>query len=114
MAGVGFDAAGRPLKTFPLGSGKSTESVAAVTLVDPFGNPVDPGGGGSTSSTFTKRIDQVGDVIYIGETIPGTHTSDAFWRIKRVTTVGDDITIEWASGGQMTAVWDDRLTVVYT
>lgn len=115
------DPVGRPMmtKAVPVDSVFNPDhagSVLAVTLVDTLGAPVAPGGGGSPAAEiiYTKRIDQVSDtVIYVGETIPGTPTSTAFWRIKRITMVGVDIVVEWANDGQLASKWDDRASLLY-
>lgn len=65
---------------------------------------------------FTKLIDTEGLITYIGEADPGTATSSATWRIKRITdNGGDDLDIEWADGtADFSKVWDDRLTFTYS
>lgn len=95
----------------------SAGSVLAVTLVDTSGAPVAAGGGGGSSAEviYTKRIDQVNDnVLYVGESLPGTAPSTSFWKIKRVTTVGSEILIEWANEGQLSSKWDDRTSLLYS
>ena len=64
---------------------------------------------------YNRLIDTDGQYIYIGEALPGTATSDAKWRIKRVDQkAGDDYDIIWADGtAELTKVWDDRLTLSY-
>lgn len=64
---------------------------------------------------YNRLIDTVGNFIYIGEALPGTATSDAKWRIKRVDQQsGDDYEIIWADGtAEFTKIWDDRLSLTY-
>lgn len=64
---------------------------------------------------YNRLIDTDGQFIYIGEALPGTATSEAKWRIKRVDQkAGDDYDIIWADGtAELTKVWDDRLTLSY-
>ena len=88
------------------------------------------GGGGSASveqtndlqrqlddlvAALDKLIDTDGAFIYIGEAEPGSLTSEAKWRIKRVEDKGgDDLDIRHADGvNTFTKVWDDRLTFTY-
>lgn len=88
------------------------------------------GGGGSASVEQTndlqrqlddmaaardKLIDTVGNLTYIGEAEPGSLTSEAKWRIKRVEDKGgDDIDIRHADGvNTFNKIWDDRLTFTY-
>ena len=66
---------------------------------------------------YDKLIDTVGDVKYIGEALPGTASSSAGWRIKKVdlTDVGGDIEIVWAENtAKFTNTWDDRLSYEYS
>lgn len=64
---------------------------------------------------YNRLIDTVDNFIYIGEALPGSGTSEAKWRIKRVDQqTGDDYEIIWADGtAEFTKVWDDRLTLTY-
>jgi hypothetical protein len=51
--------------------------------------------------------------IYIGYAIPGTATSEAKWKIKRVDTT--TISILWANGTAFYSnVWDDRTSISYS
>lgn len=64
---------------------------------------------------YNKLIDVDGAYTYIGEAIPGTATTAATWRIKRVEQVGVDINILWANGSaDFNKVWDSRLTYTYS
>ena len=65
-----------------------------------------------------KKVDWNDDqtIAWIGESAPGSATSEAVWRIKRVTFTGDesDSTTEWANGsGDFTQIWDDHLSLTY-
>lgn len=64
---------------------------------------------------YDRLIDQVGDYTYIGEAVPGSASSAAAWRIKRVNDLGaDDLEIIWADGtADFTKTWDNRLTYDY-
>lgn len=54
-------------------------------------------------------------VTYIGDANPGTATSAAEWRIRRLTEVGDDVTVEWADGNDtFDNIWDDRASLSYS
>ena len=57
-----------------------------------------------------------GNPLYIGEATPGTATSAAGWRIKKVTYEnGNPIAIEWASGTtEFDKTWDDRADYDYS
>ena len=58
--------------------------------------------GGGVEVNNAQRVDEVGDVMYIGDAVPGTADAAALWRIKRLTfvTTGSDtdIVTEWANG----------------
>lgn len=63
-----------------------------------------------------QEIDFVGDtIIYKGWTQPGTLSSDALWKIQRITFTGvdKDVTYEWADSGNYTQIWDDRASLTY-
>lgn len=64
---------------------------------------------------YNKLIDVSGNYTYIGEALPGTATSSATWRIKRVEQIGTDYNILWANGSSdFNKTWNDRLTYSYT
>ena len=61
----------------------------------------------------TQLIDVNGNDIYIGYAIPGTATSSAGWKIKRVNT-SNPISIFWADSSTLyNKVWDNRATYTY-
>ncbi len=61
----------------------------------------------------TQLIDVVGSDIYIGYAVPGTATSAASWKIKRVNTV-NPISIYWADSSTLyNKSWDSRATYSY-
>lgn len=75
---------------------------------------------------FAKEVDDQTDTgtgagfIYIGEADPGTATSSALWRIKRIEVVIDvggreDLSTLWADGNaSFDNIWDDRLSLSYS
>ena len=64
---------------------------------------------------YNKLVDVEGNYTYIGEAQPGTATSAASWRIKRVEQIGSDINILWASGtANFDKIWDNRLSFTYS
>lgn len=72
-------------------------------------------GGSIGASPKRKVIDQASSsVIYIGEAAPGTPTSSASWRIKRVETIGQIIDIRFAGSGASTQIWDNRAGLTYS
>lgn len=54
--------------------------------------------------------------IYIGEAKPGTATSSAGWRIRKLTYSGENVTdIEWADGDiEFNNIWDNRDSLSYS
>ena len=118
----GTDFKGRSLLTKtlvadPVTNPEKAQAVQAVVLVDSTGAPVTLAGSTvelDPPGPYSKLIDDVDGVVYIGEAVPGTPTSSAAWRISKVTTVGEDISKLWAAGtARFTQVWDDRLTLSY-
>lgn len=64
---------------------------------------------------YNKLIDVSGTYTYIGEALPGTSTSSATWRIKRVEQIGTDYNILWANGSSdFNKTWDSRLSYAYS
>lgn len=65
---------------------------------------------------FTKLIDDVTPLLYIGEANPGSNTADAVWRIQRVDKTNDpDLEIKWANGtAAFDKVWDNRAGYSYS
>jgi Collagen triple helix repeat (20 copies) len=54
-------------------------------------------------------------VTYIGYAAAGSSTSSASWKIKKITTTGDDIAITWADGNtNFDNIWDNRAALTYT
>ena len=52
---------------------------------------------------------------YIGYGVPGSATSDAKWRIVKISYSGDNVTtVRHADGdADMISTWDDRATYTY-
>jgi len=64
---------------------------------------------------YNRLIDFEAPYTYVGEALPGTATTEAKWRIKRIETVGEDFNILWADGdANFNNVWDDRATFTYS
>lgn len=69
----------------------------------------------TSNAQYSILIDDEAPITYIGESIPGTTTATAEWRIKRIDeTNTPDITIKYAGGGAFTQVWNDRAGLSYT
>jgi hypothetical protein len=67
------------------------------------------------SPTYYKRLDDTTtlNMIYIGEAQPGTATSTASWRIKRLDLTSGLI-IQWAGSGAFSQIWDNRAALTYS
>ena len=68
---------------------------------------------------LTKKIeyDASNNPIYVGETIPGSATSDSTWRIKKITYDGSNnpTDVQWADGNtNFDKIWDKRSDGTYT
>jgi len=68
------------------------------------------------SSTYTVLVDEASSTItYVGEASPGTATSAATWRVKKILDSGGSTTVSWADGASsFTKVWDDRASFSYS
>ncbi len=52
---------------------------------------------------------------YIGYALPGVLTSAAGWKIKKIITSGDDLSITWADGNNnFDNIWDNRAGLSYS
>lgn len=61
----------------------------------------------------TQLIDVNGSDIYIGYALPGSATTDAKWKIKRVNTT-NPISIYWADSSTLyNKTWDNRSSYTY-
>ena len=73
-----------------------------------------------SSEGVITRIDYDGGckAVYVGEAMPGTATSNAKWRIKKLTYDSNDsvLTILWASKEAIsfTVEWDERTNLSYS
>ena len=61
------------------------------------------------------RIDEVdATTTYVGLAAPGVGTGSAVWQIRRLTSSGNDLTVEWADGNaEFDNVWDNRASLSY-
>lgn len=67
----------------------------------------------TSDQLFTLRVDEAGTYTYLGDALPGTATSVALWRVRRLTVA--DNTIEFADGDDsFDNVWDDRASLTYS
>lgn len=88
---------------------KDSSGKAVQLLVDGNGSIT------SASAALTLRYDETTSATYtyIGDATPGTATSAATWRIKRMTNA--DTTIIWADGNSnFDNVWDNRASLTYS
>ena len=68
-----------------------------------------------SSANYLKKIDEVGDVLYVGQAVPSSSDLSAVWQIQRITTTGPDIVIEWADGStSFNNIWNNRLSLSYS
>lgn len=72
----------------------------------------------SVLKALEKQIDDHSSdstITYVGEANPGSDTSSAVWRIKRIVEDSTSISIEWADGnGDFDNVYDDREGLSYS
>lgn len=73
-------------------------------------------------SPLTQKLDNTGgtdsmQVLYVGETEPGTAVTAAKWRIKKLSyDANNNVTdVQWAGGtDNLDKVWNNRTTYVYS
>jgi len=65
---------------------------------------------------YTKLIDKVGPITYIGEADPGTAEGSSLWRISRLDETSDpDLEIKWAGGtSDFDKIWNNRASYGYS
>lgn len=67
----------------------------------------------TSSAALALRVDEGATYMYVGEAEPGTATSAASWRVKRMTIA--DATIVWADGNSnFDNIWDNRASLTYS
>ena len=67
----------------------------------------------SSPLTLIDEVDT--NTTYVGETKPGNATSDALWRIKKISVSGTVTTIAYADGDLLyNNVWADRVSLSYS
>lgn len=70
------------------------------------------------ASTVQYKVlldDDGAGTIFIGEAQPGTLTSAASWRIKKIVESGAITTIGWADGNSnFDNIWNSRASLTYT
>lgn len=72
---------------------------------------------GIPNSSVAFRLDEAtATITYIGTALPGTATSSALWKIKRLTfSANCSFITEWANGSiAATNIWDNRASLSYS
>lgn len=96
---VPTDSSGKKVRTVEKTVGANTVQVH-FWIKDGLAMAVDDGGSG---------------IIYVGEAAPGTLTSSASWRIKKIDQTTNPTIITWADGiDAFTKIWDNRGTLTYS
>ena len=69
---------------------------------------------GGAATSYALQVDAASATItYVGEAEPGSATSGAVWRIKRIDT-SSGVSIRWADGVDgFSKIWDNRATYTY-
>lgn len=68
------------------------------------------------ATPYAVQVDSsAAPLVYVGEALPGTLTSDAKWRIQLITPGASGVAITWAGGSNtFVNVWDSRASLVYS
>jgi hypothetical protein len=79
------------------------------------GLPGPPGPASEDDMPYDLQVDTTSPTVtYIGQAQPGTATSAAAWRIKRLTESETGLAMDWAGGtAGFVHSWDDRLALSY-
>lgn len=69
----------------------------------------------ASSPSYISYVDEASSTVtYVGEAVPGTATSAAAWRIKRVSVSGSITSILYAgSAATFVNVWNNRAALSY-
>lgn len=68
-----------------------------------------------TMIQLAKIVDEVSNTYYVCEALPGTASSAASWRAKRIVYTGDDSVTTWADGNSdYDNIADNRLSLSYS
>lgn len=98
--------------SLPLPSGAATssnQSTAITSLADLLVEMRVQNGGMAQQYDYVDATTE-----YLGWAEPGTATSAASWRVKKITTTGSDIAITWAdSNRNFDNAWDNRASLTY-
>lgn len=95
--------------TLPTGASTVAAQNAQTALLAEIDGTLDRGG-----PQFNKLLDQVNDnLLYLCEAVPGSATSAAVWRIKRIQTSGTVTLISYAGAGYFDQVADNRASLSY-
>lgn len=106
---VPYDAVDRYGRAYVVFSGGATEDKQDDIITEL--QAILAASGGTTS--YALRYDEGATYTYIGEALPGTATSAASWRIKRLTNA--DNTIVWADGdSDFDNIYDNRVSLSYS
>jgi hypothetical protein len=70
----------------------------------------------SSDSLLQVLIDEAsGTITYVGDANPGIATATAEWRIQKINTSSNPITVLWADGNtSFDNVWDNRASLSYS
>lgn len=93
--------------SLPLPTGASTEATLLLLLTEIYIN----------NGSMAMQVDDTGTTLYQGWAEPGTATSSAGWRIRKVVSSGTptDTSITWADGDRnFNNIWDNRAALSYS
>lgn len=73
-------------------------------------------GAGGVEVDYELKLEKASaSVTYVGKALPGSETNEAVWQIKKITSVGPDLSIEFADGNSdFDNIWDDRAGLTYS
>lgn len=102
---------------------RKIQEIGNVTITNPIPGDVLTWNGASWensqmsgSTDYKQFVDVVSDTVtYLGYAVAGSSEASAVWKIKKITTTGDDLAITHADGDtNFDNIWNDRLTLSYS
>ena len=69
----------------------------------------------STDTLYSVKVDEVSaTLLYVGEAAQGADPSAPVWRVRKLSTTGTVLSVQWADGNQhFDNVWSSRAALNY-
>ena len=95
------------------GGGGTVGGATELTLVE-VKTAIQALGGAVNYATQVDKTSTT-DVIYVGDAVISSLTSNAVWRIQKIDKTGGNVSIKWADGDELfNNIWDNRTSLTYS